>query len=239
MKNNNKLIGILGHKVGEKGYGQNAAYIGYFRQFGDVIILDAQCKTILPLDMLVLPGGRDVHPRRYGEAPWLETQAPDLEYEYFYENIFPDYLEKVEDGEMSIYGICAGFQNLIVEFGGSLIQDFNQSESGENRGKLVDRLTINQDPLTYSEVNYKNTIEAIQTNKRNENLIKTNSIHHQAALENNIKDTGFEGIAFNTEFGNVEFMIHNQLPIAAEQSHPEERVNPILSTSLIIDLLNL
>ena len=83
MVKTDKLIGLLGHKVSGRisdVYGQNEAYVGYFRKFGNVVILDAQNTHVLPLDLLVLPGGRDVNPANYGAAPQLETQAPDLEY---------------------------------------------------------------------------------------------------------------------------------------------------------------
>lgn len=225
------LIGLLGHKHkghGADGYGQNEAYVEYFRKFGDVIILDAQCEAVLPLDLLVLPGGRDVNPMNYGQKPGMTTQAPDLEYEWFMSNMLHKYLERTENNETAIYGICAGFQHIVSYFGGELVQEMAQDQSTTYRGELVDRLAFNKsiDWLSKLENNYS----------KNKNFMMTNSIHHQGAEPNGIVDE-FDILATNTKFDNVEFIMHQKFPIAAEQSHPEERVHPILSNYIINTLI--
>lgn len=229
------LIGILGHKHTGRidGYGQNEAYIEYFREFGNVIILDAQCDEVMPIDLLVLPGGRDVNPLRYGQKPNRYTQSPDLEYEYFYKNMFWEYMEIVKKGKMAIYGICAGFQNLIVEFEGTLDQHIAQDQSKE-RHELTDDLEFNNHFFDGNKFLFK---EFQFYRSRNE-FKKTNSIHHQGAYEENIPDC-FHIVATNKTYKNIEFIQHKKYLIAAEQSHPEERLNPLLSNLLITNLLNL
>ena len=102
MNNNNKLIGLLGHKHSgayRDAYGQNEAYVEYFRKFGDVIIIDAQCERVIDCDLLVLPGGRDVNPLLYGQKPGMTTQSPDLEYEWFFSEMFPKYFNEIDIGQ--------------------------------------------------------------------------------------------------------------------------------------------
>lgn len=233
--NNKPLIGILAHKhMGEHqpGYGQNEAYLAYFRQFGNVIMIDAQNEEVMPIDLLVLPGGRDVNPLLYGEKPHRFTQAPDLEYEWFMKNMFPKYMKKVETGKMAVYGICAGFQNLVVYFGGKINQHIEREQS-DPRGELTDKLKIYKEefdniPLLKNTYNkYKDDID----------YNRTNSIHHQDCTYDDVPEN-FKIIACDKETWGVEFILDKNLPIAAEQSHPEERDRPILSNSLIKYLLN-
>jgi len=49
--------------------------------------------------------------------------------------------------------------------------------------------------------------------------------------------TDFIIVATNKSYDNIEFIIHKELPIAAEQSHPEERVQPLLTHSLLDNLI--
>lgn len=237
MEDNNKkhmLIGLLGHQHAGRynpGYGQNAAYVDYFRTFGDVIIIDSQCEQVIPVDLLVLPGGRDVNPLRYNQKPLTTTQTPDLEYEWFFANMFKHYLDRAKEGLTAIYGICAGFQNLVVEFGGTLAQSAAQEQSTNFRGDLVDFLTFDE-----KNVN-KHISEDYKISKNVIDFKKTNSIHHQSAFPSDIPEE-FNIIATNKRYDNVEFIIHDHLPIAAEQSHPEERVNPLLTDSLINNIVN-
>lgn len=234
-KNKKLLVGILGHKHSGRhndGYGQNEAYVELFRKYGDVIIIDSQCETVIPVDLLVLPGGRDVNPMRYNQKPHMETQPPDLEYEWFFKNMFNFYLTRAKKFETAIYGICAGFQNLIVEFGGTLQQSFSQKQSIKFRGELVDRLELNEEYLLESPMMNKN----FKDNKRKDNYNETNSIHHQSALTSDVT-TDFVILAKNKTYNNVEFIIHKDLPIAGEQSHPEERINPLFTHDLLDNLI--
>lgn len=235
MTNKRRLIGLLGHKHSgtyNPGYGQNAAYVEFFRQYGDVIIIDAQCETVIPVDLLVLPGGRDVLPMRYGQKPKMATQVPDVEYEWFFTFMFQNYLQRAIENKTAIYGICAGFQNLIVEFDGELTQHMSQLQSTDWRGELVDKLEFNHKVINQFE-GLKNSYASF---KNNVNYYKTNSIHHQGVFEDQITDD-FLVVATNKNFDNIEFIIHKDFPIAGEQSHPEERTNPLLTFSLIDQIL--
>lgn len=244
-------IGILAHKhTGrhQDGYGQNEAYIEYFRRFGNVIMVDAQADVAFPfIDLLVLPGGADVNPMRYGEKPHRMTQKPDLEYEWFFENTFHQYVEMASRGELAIYGICAGFQNLNVYFGGKVNQDIVQTQSTKYRGELVDFLKLDKRNLAtifpdnlMEDQKVKDWIYATQER----DMLMTNSIHHQGVYNKkysqyypHTQSDQMLTLAYNKDFGNVEYMAHKELPIACEQSHPEERDNPEFTNMLILSIL--
>tara|TARA_R110000796_G_scaffold236214_1_gene355498 strand:- start:79438 stop:80211 length:774 start_codon:yes stop_codon:yes gene_type:complete len=247
MSKKKTLIGILAHNhLGkyQPGYGQNAAYIHFARSFNaDVIMIDANNTTTIPVDLLILPGGRDVNPLRYGQKPHYMTDSPDMEYESFYDkNIggINGYVERAKEGKTAIYGICAGFQNLNVHFNGSIIQHVHNKKSSEWRGDLVDELetVVDNFPKDYigetriyarkDRLNYKDNIPY---------TFKTNSIHHQAINDENLSNE-FLPLAYDKKHRNIEFMIHKNLPIAAEQSHPEERNDPFVAIGLINTLLN-
>jgi putative glutamine amidotransferase len=67
---------------------------------------------------LVLPGGGDIDPRRYGEEPRVELRNPDREREGFEIELAG---EAVARG-IPVLGICLGLQVLAVAFGGRLHQ---------------------------------------------------------------------------------------------------------------------
>lgn len=248
MSDNKKtLIGILAHAhLGkyQPGYGQNAMYVEFARSFdADVIMIDPHNENAIPVDLLILPGGRDVNPLRYGQRPSVMTDSPDMEYETFYDSkigAINQYIQRAKEGKTAIYGICAGFQNLNVVFGGSLVQHVINDRSDKWRGELVDTLVTypNNFPKDYCGET------RIYTNKDKVNFVNnvprtfmTNSIHHQAIFEDQLSNE-FLPLAYDKKHGNIEFMIHKNLPIAAEQSHPEERQDPFVAIGLINTLIN-
>jgi putative glutamine amidotransferase len=67
---------------------------------------------------IVLPGGGDIDPRRYGEEPATEIRDPDPERE---DLEIPLAREAVANG-IPVLGICLGLQVLTVALGGTLHQ---------------------------------------------------------------------------------------------------------------------
>jgi len=104
------LIGVLAHNHNAQrlGFGNNAAYIEFARQYGNVILIDPTNEEVMPVNLLLLPGGRDVNPVRYGEAPSIYTQPSDPQYEWFYTQVFPKYIKAAVENKVAVYGICAG-----------------------------------------------------------------------------------------------------------------------------------
>jgi len=243
------LIGILSHSHNgnQPGIGCNAAYVNYFRQKGNVILIDPINEEPLDVDLLVLPGGRDVNPVRYGEAPHINTQNPDVYYEWFYTQIFPKYVEKAKNYELAIFGICAGFQNINVHFGGKLNQDIRQEYSGQIRGKLVDKLKFipkNQFfDIPEKWITGKKSSVFSKEKEIKDLWYQVNSIHHQGVYDENISNyyphtlsPELIPLAYNKIFGNIEIVAHKSMPIMAVQYHPEELANPKF-TNLAINYL--
>lgn len=238
------LVGILGHVVGDA-YGQNAPYIEFARDFGNVIILDAGMEEPMEdLDILILPGGRDVSPIRYGKRPYLTTQNPDIQYEYFYQEVFPKYMPQIEARKTVVVGICAGFQNLNVIFGGGLNQHIGQSYS-KTRDELVDTLKMIREtqfcdiPQHYFSGNKKAGGTVLKNKWR-----LVNSLHHQGVYDETYSSRyvhtlspEFLTLSYNLVMGNVESFRHKTLPIIGFQYHPEEMVDNNFEKYLIQTML--
>jgi gamma-glutamyl-gamma-aminobutyrate hydrolase PuuD len=72
---------------------------------------------------LVLMGGTDVNPSRYGAMPYLETEEPDDERDEVELRLIAEALER----DLPILAICRGLQILNVQHGGTLIQHLASS----------------------------------------------------------------------------------------------------------------
>jgi putative glutamine amidotransferase len=83
-------------------------------------------KTIVDcLDGLLLQGGTDVEPQRYGELPIKPEWAGDA----LRDRLEFDLIEAFLAADKPILGVCRGFQVLNVAFGGSLYQDIPMQHS--------------------------------------------------------------------------------------------------------------
>ncbi|TPX05567.1 gamma-glutamyl-gamma-aminobutyrate hydrolase family protein, partial [Schumannella luteola] len=71
-----------------------------------------------PLDGLIITGGKDVDPARYGQQPHPTTDTPRLDRDAWEDAL----LVGAIDRELPFLGICRGLQVLNVTRGGSLIQ---------------------------------------------------------------------------------------------------------------------
>jgi putative glutamine amidotransferase len=67
---------------------------------------------------LLLMGGSDVNPSRYGAQPQPETDQPDDERD----RVELDLIQEAIDQDLPVFGICRGLQILNVYHGGTLIQ---------------------------------------------------------------------------------------------------------------------
>jgi putative glutamine amidotransferase len=185
----------------------NRVYFDYARRFStDVLLISPLDEEIFDIDFLMLPGGADVLPLRYGKVlrPGL-CGTPNWNYEFFDSEMLPYYIEN----KVKIFGICRGLQTLNVHFNGTLHQHvFNEPYSSKGRDEIVHSIITN-----------------------NSQFLPVNSLHHQTI--NKCADD-FEPIAwsFTQDKNNkkekklkyIEAIKHKYLPIAAVQFHPEELI---------------
>lgn len=194
----NKLIGIVGWSTGAESLGVSKPYLEYFKSYSDNLIILTPNSVVENLDLLVIPGGKDIVNSGGGDFSFWNSDAERF-LEHFDRYTLPKYIEM----KTPIYGICRGMQTIIRHFGGKLIQ--NISEEHKN-SKDTEDTKVNK--LIYTE-KYKSL---------SKDTIFVGSWHHQAC---DIKDLPreFDLIAHCDNL--VEFAKHKTLPIIIEQSHPE------------------
>lgn len=196
-----KKIGLLTDFNGNK-VSLNFAYFNFAQIFGAVTLVHPWEQKVHDVDLLILPGGQDVHPLRYGQnkIPW-QCQDQNDNFEYFDTEVLPGYIDR----KTPIFGICRGLQTLNVLLGGSLFQHVDEPYCIESRGQLIHSVV---DP-------------------RSSKVFQVNSLHHQAVDK---LAPGFEVVlqGFKRKKHNhfepmsVEAIKHKTLPILATQFHPEE-----------------
>jgi putative glutamine amidotransferase len=161
------------------------------------------------LDGLLLTGGPDIDPARYGHERHPRTDEGDAAMEQA-----EVYLAQraLQDG-LPIFGICRGIQTLNVVAGGTLYQDV----ADELRTPITHPADANGRAYLAHEVRITEGTRLGRAVGRTE--IKVNSLHHQA-----VRDIapGFVAVAEAPD-GVVEAIENPTLPFAVGvQWHPEE-----------------
>ena len=205
-----KKIGIVGWNTGENSFGVTKAYLSWLHQFdADVEILTPKLGIVEDLDLLILPGGLDINPSTYGMIPDYNTSNTDVMKQFFFDVNLDQYI----NAGIPIFGICLGFQQLCVKFGGTLEQHYPFNYSSKHRGEKVDKLTFLP---PYNAKKYE-----------------VNSLHHQGCFD--LQETMI--IAKEEKDHNVEIAKFTER-IYGVQYHPEE-IDDSFANSIIVKLLNL
>ncbi len=158
-------------------------------------------RTFPGIDGLLLPGGSDVDPARYGQTmngtTWVH---PDLDEAQF------SALEAFVRTGRPVLGICRGNQVINIFFGGDLIQDLpEESKKHHSRSGQQDSIhPIHVEPGCWISDLYGTDFVV-------------NSAHHQAI---NKPAPGFRVIA-QADDGVNEAILNDELPILSIQWHPE------------------
>lgn len=169
-------------------------------------------------DGLLLPGGVDVNPSRYGKSRIpQETVDDDLDALQF------ETLDKFLAAGSPVFGICRGHQLLNVAFGGTLIQHLPFAEkhmSLPTKEDNLHRTLIERESFMYRIYGAECT---------------ANSSYHQG-IEHPGK--GFRAVMYS-EDGVIEASEHDSLPVWSVQWHPERmcfsrRRNDAADGSLIL-----
>ena len=174
--------------------GDPESFANYVRAFAAVGVTvtndEARCTALL------LPGGADVDPARYGQenrgSVGIDLFRDEREWEA---------LRRFAARELPVFGICRGHQLLNVFFGGTLHQDI------PGHGKT--------DPA-HDRIHKSRTDDPLLQSLFGESF-PVNSAHHQSVDR---PGDGFSAIQWAGD-GTVEAARHETLPIFSVQWHPE------------------
>ncbi len=163
------------------------------------------------LDGLVLTGGTDINPARYGQPRNPETEDPDDERDALELRT----LEAAVSRGLPVLAICRGMQLFNVAHGGTLIQHLPSAEVHSQNMPDVER---GRHPSTHTvRVAHDTQLAAIV----GEGELSVNSRHHQAV------DRAGEGLVVSavSSDGVIEALERRDQPFAvAVQWHPEDRI---------------
>ena len=180
-------------------------YVNYFNAVSGlgaegVAVTDADVDAAA-FDGLLLPGGVDVDPSRYGQE---NTACGEIDAALDATQFA--LLDAFVRLKKPVFGVCRGHQVINVYFGGTLIQDLPQSP----RHKW-DEVT-DEDRVHGSAAVPGSWIAGIYGAS-----FPVNSAHHQAA------DRVGEGLVVDqwSDDGIIEAMHHASLPVYSVQWHPE------------------
>jgi len=164
-----------------------------------------------PLDGLILPGGGDIDPDRYGEGQHPSIYSVDSERDAFELSLARFAL----DHHIPVLGICRGLQILMVVSGGTLIPHVPDVYGTSVMHRL------NPEPGKRYSIDH--TVQ-INAESRLANIIQNTHIsvvswHHQAVRT---VPPGWRATAHSLEDGVIEAVEHEQHPWAiGVQWHPE------------------
>lgn len=165
-------------------------------------------------DALLLPGGGDLEPWRYGRE---NAASRNLEPERDAAELA--LLEEFTAAGKPVLGVCRGLQTVNVFFGGTLLQDISGHsalENGADRRHIVKTASSPLLPLCGTR-------------------LRVNSAHHQAVDR---LGSGLRAVQWAGD-GIVEALCHERLPVWAVQWHPERLKDQDVSRRLMAAFLEL
>ncbi len=158
------------------------------------------------IDGLLLTGGNDIDPARYGEEPHPDIGQLMVSKDYMEVAL----LDMVVPRNIPILGICRGMQMLNVYFGGTLYQDLKQNPQFTVQHEFKTDLSV---PTHNVQTEKDSVVRSIVGEE-----YRVNSAHHQAVKE---LAEGCRATA-HTKDGLVEAIEHEESKfILGVQWHPE------------------
>lgn len=169
---------------------------GYYEKYFPGMRVFGHEDNVDKVDLLILTGGSDIEPRRYGNEP-NGASGWDSERDEREMNIIRQVLRKNPDAR--ILGVCRGLQMLNVYLGGDLIQDLDTEGKGHSGVHKLDFDLVDH-PLSW--------------------LTTVNSLHHQAIRRFGYSDYPPQVIATEPSTGVIEIVAWEDQFLGV-QFHPE------------------
>lgn len=200
--------------VTDCGEAKIAPYVNAIRRAGlEPCVLGAHDHRSLDgLNGLLLTGGTDINPRRYGQEPIPETQQPDEERDELEFGLLGEALAL----DLPVFAICRGMQLLNIHLHGTLAQHLSSSETHVRR--LKDEIPRRHRAAHSVEV-LPGTLLARIIGPGTHDV---NSRHHQAvsdlapaAIKSAVSN---DGVTEAMELPSKRFVL-------AVQWHPEDRID--------------
>lgn len=184
-------------------------YLDCLRGAGlDPAVLNKPGQSLEGYAGLVLTGGVDIDPARYGEARHQRTQEPDAARD----DLEMSLLEDAMGRDLPVFAICRGIQVLNVVMGGSLLQHIE----GWSHAPLRD----NDEYEERTSARHAVRISGVLSELLGADHIEVNSRHHQVVTADRLAP-GIEVIGVTDE-GYVEAaFVPNKRWLLAVQWHPE------------------
>lgn len=152
------------------------------------------------LDGILLSGGADIDPGRYGAPPETNDFPPELGRDAYEFTL----LGHAAEAQLPVLGICRGLQLINVFAGGSLNQH------------IPDHARFNSPPNQHAHAVHLAEGSTLRRLYGNDTMT-VNSLHHQTVDQ---LGSGL-AVAAQDPDGSVEGIEHQSLPILGVQWHPE------------------
>lgn len=211
------LIGVVcGHQEDPERFYVNAPYLWALQRAGGIPVLichlpeDDLYALLSTFDGILLPGGIDVDPARYGEQPHPNCGEIDP----LWDELDLTVARWALDNRLPLLAICRGMQVLNVAAGGTLIQDIpSQVPNNIKHSQQAPRWYATHDIYIEQGSLLESVIRELTTT--------VNSYHHQAVRDVGeglrVSASAFDGVIEALEGTSTHFVL-------GVQWHPEHMV---------------
>ena len=171
----------------------------------------AELDTLGELNGLLVSGGEDIHPSRFGEEPATGEEA---EYAPARDSLEIPLVEAALERDLPVLGICRGMQLLNVVLGGSLTSHLEGHDSYESNGEEL---------ASYHRI-FITPGSKLAAIVGSGGFVRVNSLHHQGVREAQ-KSPRLLASAYSLDDGVIEAL---ESPdhgwVIGVQFHPERRM---------------